>query len=196
MTTILTCTSGDNADLFPRVLELYVRPGAVVADVTYGKGVFWRNIPSGTYKLLATDLLQDKIDFTRLPYGDESLDAEVMDPPYMNGGSGAKESLNKCYKNPGFNSYEAVYRLYMRGVLEAHRVLKKKAVLIIKCQPCVADHVQKPIHAHLIAGLPPLGFRFDDEFVLHSDAKPIMRHGTQQHARKNHSYFLVFTKVR
>lgn len=193
---VLTCVSGDNGDLFPSILALYVKPRSRIADVTYGRGVFWRKVPEGVYQLTASDL-STGIDFTALPYADASYDALVIDPPYMNGGADPQQSLNDCYKNPGANSYEAVYRLYIRGILEAHRVLRKGAVLIVKCQPCVADHVQKPIHSHLIAGLPPMGFRFDDEFVLHADAQPLMRHGsTQQHARKNHSYFLVFTKVR
>ena len=193
--TVLTCVAGSNADLFPYVLSLYVSPGASVIDVTYGKGVFWKRVPDQKYNLTAADI-QRGIDFTALPYADEEFDAVVFDPPYMNGGSGVKESLNDCYKNSGVGSYEAVYRLYIKGILEAHRVLKKKGVLIIKCQACVADHVQKPIHVHLISGLPPFGFRFEDEFILHASAKPIMRHTTQKHARKNHSYFLVFTKTR
>lgn len=174
---------------------MYVKPGSAIADVTYGKGVFWRKVTPGRYLLTSSDL-QDGVDFTALPYPDEAYDALVIDPPYMNGGAGVKESLNKCYKNPGYNSYEAVYRLYLRGILEAHRVLRKKGVLVVKCQPCVADHVQKPIHVHLITQLPTLGFRFEDEFILHAHAKPMMRHTAQQHARKNHSYFLVFSKVR
>lgn len=34
----------------------YVKPGSVVADVTYGKGVFWRHIPEDQYALMATDI--------------------------------------------------------------------------------------------------------------------------------------------
>ena len=33
-----------------------MKPGSVVADVTYGKGVFWRNIPLGHYELWSTDI--------------------------------------------------------------------------------------------------------------------------------------------
>ena len=29
-----------NADVFPQILNLHVPPGAIVADVTWGKGVF------------------------------------------------------------------------------------------------------------------------------------------------------------
>ena len=32
----------NNEDLFPMILSLYVPIGSHVADVTYGKGVFWK----------------------------------------------------------------------------------------------------------------------------------------------------------
>ena len=37
---ILSAYTGGNAEVFPRILELHVARGSVVADVTYGKGVF------------------------------------------------------------------------------------------------------------------------------------------------------------
>ena len=36
----------NNADVFPHILNLYVPAGSTVADVTFGKGVFWRNVPT------------------------------------------------------------------------------------------------------------------------------------------------------
>jgi hypothetical protein len=64
---------GTNDEVFPFVLSLYVEPGSTVADVTYGKGVFWRNVPPDAYKLLATDL-QSGVDCRSLPYQDGSID--------------------------------------------------------------------------------------------------------------------------
>ena len=48
---VLTAYSDGNDKLFPRILDLYVQPQSVVADVTFGKGVFWRNVPDGRYDL-------------------------------------------------------------------------------------------------------------------------------------------------
>ena len=44
---VLSATAGSNETLFPQVLDLYVAKGSAVADVTYGKGVFWRNNSAG-----------------------------------------------------------------------------------------------------------------------------------------------------
>ncbi len=52
----LTAHVAGNADVFPEILALHVADGATIADVTYGKGVFWRNVDASRYRLLATDL--------------------------------------------------------------------------------------------------------------------------------------------
>lgn len=197
---VLTCVEGNNADLFPVALGMYVSLGARVADVTYGRGVFWRNVPEGSYDLVASDL-QDGVDFTRLPYEANSFDAVVFDPPYMNGGGNVKESVERCYKTSGADNggnmcHENVVALYLAGILEARRVLRRKGVLFIKCQPAVADHQQKMTHVQLMTVLPMIGFRIEDEFILKQTVTPLMRHATQQHARKNHSYLLVARFVR
>src|SRR4051812_11788815 len=187
---VLTCIEGSNADLFPIALRMYVKPGAKIADVTYGKGVFWRNIRVDDYQLSPSDITTG-IDLRNLPYNDNSFDAVVLDPPYMNGGTGVKDSINKCYNNSGNMCHENVIALYLAGILEARRVLVRNGILFIKCQPAVADHKQKLTHVQLMTVLPMIGFLVEDEFILHQTSVPLMRHKKQQHARKNHSYLLV-----
>ena len=41
----------DNAEVFAAVAGLHLPEGALVADPTYGKGVFWKNVPHGRYRL-------------------------------------------------------------------------------------------------------------------------------------------------
>src|SRR5262245_27833402 len=79
---VLSAHVGSNADIFPQILALHVPEGARVADVTYGNGVFWRNVDLSKYELLATDI-SSGVDCRALPYEDNSLDAVVLDPPYM-----------------------------------------------------------------------------------------------------------------
>ena len=47
---------GNNAELFPQILNLYVQPNSSIADVTYGKGVFWKNIDTSQYKFFPSDI--------------------------------------------------------------------------------------------------------------------------------------------
>lgn len=201
---------GINTDLFPQILALHVPPGAVVADVTYGKGIFWKKVPRGLYKLKATDI-GTGADCRDLPYPDGSIDCVVLDPPYMEGlhrqttshmaGWGSHVAFRNAYSNgkPQENSlkwHAAVTDLYFRAGEEARRVLRDNGVFIVKCQDEVSANRQYLTHVELINRYESIGFYTKDLFVLVRNNKPgVSRLKKQVHARKNHSYFLIFVKV-
>jgi hypothetical protein len=78
----LTATWGTNADAFPKILKVYARPGDTIADVTYGRGVFWRKVDKSLYNVLESDLVFNGIDFTNLPYEESSIDMLVRSAVY------------------------------------------------------------------------------------------------------------------
>ena len=206
---VLSAHMGGNAELFPRILELHVPEGAVVADVTYGTGVFWRNVPPGRFVLHATDISMG-VDCRSLPYADTSIDCVVLDPPYMEGlfrktvgnlaGSGTHASFREKYSNgepteAGPKWHQAVLDLYIRACNEAHRVLRREGVLIVKCQDEVSANRQNLTHVEIINHCEKKGFYTKDLFVVVRPNRPgVSRIKRQVHARKNHSYFLVFVK--
>lgn len=201
---------GDNSELFPAILSLHVPRGSTVADLTYGRGVFWRRVPSDDYRLLKSDLKLGQC-WTRLPYGDLEIDAVVFDPPYMEGlyrkaaselaGSGTHRAFQHAYSNgktteSGQRKYhDAVLEAYLSVLPEVGRVLKDGGKFIVKCQDEVSANRQKLTHVELIWAYESRGFYCKDMFVLvRRNAPGISRLIKQEHARKNHSYFLVFEK--
>ncbi|MGH8646917.1 MAG: DNA methyltransferase [Gammaproteobacteria bacterium] len=193
---------GTNDEVFPFVLSLYVEPGSKVADVTYGKGVFWRRIPKDAYRVLPTDL-ESGVDCRTLPYKSNSIDCVVFDPPYMHtpGGTAHVDHQNYegYYKNNKANSekkyHDAVLDLYFTAAREAWRVLREGGTYIVKCQDEVCANQQRLTHVELINELKKYGFLTEDLFVVVRTGKPgVSRLLTQAHARKNHSYFMVFLK--
>jgi len=189
MFPILTSITGNNADLLPLCLELYADKGMTIADVTYGKGVFWKHIKEEDYSILKSDL-QTGINFKSLPYDDQSIDVLILDPPYMHGGATIKKSINDCYKNEN-TSHESVIRLYAGGILEAARVLKKKGKIFVKTQDEIESGKQRWSHIELMELLTMFGFVILDLFVLQQEAIPAMREKYQKTARKNHSYMII-----
>jgi hypothetical protein len=188
---VLTATIGTNANLMLHIFELYVPEGSRIADVTYGRGVFWQNIDRSKYEVLESDLMSG-VDFRHLPYEDRSIDCLLLDPPYMHGGLGVKESINSCYQNGSVTrGHKSIIRLYAEGILEAARVLRKKGILILKCQDETEGNKQRFSHMELKELLELFGFEILDLFVLVSQSMPIMRHKYQKSARKNHSYAIV-----
>jgi hypothetical protein len=186
---ILTGVVGNNADLLPKVFELYIPEGSVVADVTYGRGVFWRDIDQSKYRVLVSDILTG-VDFRCLGYIDESIDALILDPPYMHGGATVKESINECYRNQN-TSHESIIRLYAGGIIEAARVLRQGGKILVKCQDEIESGKQRLSHVEILQLLELFGFRVLDLFVLLQESIPAMRERYQKSARKNHSYLIV-----
>jgi hypothetical protein len=200
-----------NADIFPKILALHVPGGSVVADVTWGKGIFWKNVPEDKYVLKATDISAG-IDCRNLPYADGSIDCVVLDPPYMEGlfrrdadhlaGAGTYRAFRDTYSNGdstevGPKWHEAVSDLYFKAGREAYRVLRKDGVLIVKCQDEVSAGKQHLTHIEIVNEYESMGFYTKDLFVVvRTNSASISRLKKQVHARKNHSCFLVFVKAR
>jgi hypothetical protein len=96
------CQAG-NDEVFPNVLKLFLAEGSLVADVTYGRGVFWKNIPQGAYDVRATDL-RDGMDCRNLPYGDSTFDCVVFDPPYMHTPGGTAHQNHQHFEHYYYNN--------------------------------------------------------------------------------------------
>lgn len=214
---------GGNANVFEQILALHVPKGSLVADVTWGKGTFWKNTSPSDYRVLASDIsakmklgelplveIRDGVDCRDLPYDDESLDCVVLDPPYMEGlyrkdtshlaGSGTHSAFRRHYSDGtttkgGPKWHDAVVDLYMKAGVEAFRVLRHKGMLIVKCQDEVSANKQRLTHVEIITGFESLGFYTKDLFVVvRTNRAGLSRLKKQEHARKNHSYFLIFQK--
>ncbi len=202
---VFTAYQGTNDIIFPRVLSLYVPIGSTVADVTYGRGIFWKRVDKDKYRLLATDLKTDGIDCRSLPYADSTIDCVVFDPPYMHTPGGTAhinhQNYESYYRNnaarneSGQKYHEAVLDLYFKAAREAYRVLREGGTYIVKCGDEVCANQQRLTHVELINELSSSGFVIEDLFILVRNNHPgVSRVVKQVHARKNHSYFLVFWK--
>lgn len=202
---VMSSHVGINADVFPAILDLYVASGATVADVTYGSGAFWRRVDRPDITLLATDLA-DGVDCRALPYADFSIDAVILDPPYMHTpGQGAHDGhqnfetyyRNNATANSGDAKYhEAVLALYFAAGKEAVRVLRDGGIAVVKCQDEVCANRQRLTHVEIVNEFESYGLQTEDLFVVTRPTRPGMsRVVRQRHARKNHSYFLVFWKA-
>jgi hypothetical protein len=214
---IVSAHQARNEDVFPKVLDLHTESGSKVADVTYGKGVFWKNVPDTAYDLYGTDLDPEKspsgesVDCRDLPYEDNEFDVVVLDPPYaegffrrnkdmLAGGDGSHSNFRDHYSNgevvdtKGSKYHGAVIDLYCEAGVEAQRVLKDDGTLIVKTQDEVSANTQELTHVQIINFYEAkLGMYTKDLFVVvRSNTPAVSGVHNQVHARKNHSYFLVF----
>ena len=207
---VMSAYISGNADVFSQILDLHVPIGSKIADVTYGNGVFWKNVDISRYELIATDIANG-IDCRNLPYENDSFDVLVLDPPYMEGllrnnslhkaGTSTYSAFRDYYSNgdesnkDGPKWHKAVTDLYYKAGIEGFRVLKNNGIMIVKCQDEVSANRQWLTHVEIINFYEQLGFYTKDLFVVvRKNKASIARLIKQKHARKNHSYFLVFVK--
>jgi hypothetical protein len=146
---------GTSDKLFPQILQLHVPLGSTIADVTFGRGVFWKKVDPSAYRLLATDLKTDT-DCRHLPYRDGELDAVVLDPPFFTrrGKSRRHGDFDARYSSIANSNehrwHDAILALYLEAGQEAARVLRPDGILIVKCQDEVCSHRQRFTHLEVI----------------------------------------------
>lgn len=201
----LTSWADNNPDAFANLLRLYTRPGMTIADVTYGKGVFWKNVDRSLYDLHLTDLVTDGVDCRALPYSNDSLDALVFDPPYryVEKKSTAAHT-DQQYQlistlrdtaapetRPGI---DGVLDLYRDGITEAARVVRKGGYVFVKCQDTAGDGRQRWVHVDVMGYCEDVGLTPVDLAVVVTHRPPPTRWKIQRSLKKAHSYFIVARK--
>lgn len=196
---VLTCCQGTNADLIASVARLYLKKGARIADLTYGRGVFWQQVDLSNYNFCKSDKLtcpSTPYDFGNLPYDSESFDAVVFDPPYAHHAGNMR--VESCYQNATTtyqHNHRDIIEGYRRGMKEAARILKPGGTAWVKCQDEIEAGKQRRSSIELFQIAQELGLLDQDLFVLMQETSPAIRHRDQHHARKNHSYLWVFRKL-
>lgn len=223
---IVSAYQQTNDQVFPHILSIYIPQGSSIADVTFGRGVFWRKVDTSKYIFFPSDIktkglpkgCKGGIDSRKLPYGNASFDAIVFDPPYMHTPGGTAhnghQNFEKYYANNEDQNqdivkaiwketngnppkyHEAVLDLYFRSAKEAFRVLRKNGIYVVKCQDEVCANKQRLTHIEITIELEKIGFIVEDLFVVMRNGKPGVSRlkNKQYHARKNHSYFMVYRK--
>jgi hypothetical protein len=179
---------------------LYIHPGNIVADVTYGLGAFWRKTDASKFKLLASDLIPrvdgvQQLDFRKLPYGANSIDVVVLDPAYIhNTGTHLMDDLYQNGATTPNATHADIIKLYRKGMIEAFRVLKAGGQMWIKIKDEIESGKQCFSHLEICDIAKIIGMSRKDMFVLVT-SPPANRWGAQIHARKNHSFLLIFEKT-
>ena len=101
-----------------------------VADVTYGHGVFWKQIDTSKFDFfpLDRDAGKKKIDFRKLPYADDFLDVGVFDP---HGSAFVVGPIaSDAYRAIAWPVDGAI----PAGMTELHRALRPRGVMLVRCQ--------------------------------------------------------------
>jgi len=185
-------------DILKAIRTLYC-PEGFECDITYGNGGFWKTIEKPKFCFDITPLQEGVVQSssTSLPLGGDSLNNLVFDPPFLtyvkNGRAHKEGKVAMTARFGGYYTYNELEEHYLNTIHEAHRVLKKKGIMVFKCQDIIHNHQMHCTHANVINMAESIGFWLKDLFILCAKHRmPGPQKGTQRHARIFHSYFLVF----
>jgi len=198
---IIKSISYDQNEILQWIIKLYC-PEGFELDPTYSKGNFYKKIKPPKYKF---DLYNQEYGARRasavsLPFQDNFINNIVFDPPFViSYGPSLKKRMKKsnviANRFGYFKSPKQLWQFYEDSIKEAYRILKENGVYIFKCQDTVSSGKQYISHLEIMSMAVKQGFYLKDVFILLAKSRVISgKHKNQQHARKFHSYFLVFIK--
>jgi len=194
---VIRTTSFSQEEIIDSIVSLYL-PDGIELDPTYSKGMFYR---SGKHEpMRKSDLFPQvkgclKANANNLPYADESISSIMFDPPFIVGHTREKPTGIMGNRFHGFGTIAELWTWYDSCLREFSRILKPRGVLIFKCQDTVNAGKQRWSHVFIMNKAEDRGFTCEDLFVLLAKSRIVgHNHGVQRHARKFHSYFLVFVK--
>jgi hypothetical protein len=193
-----------NFEAIKNIMELYGIERFDL-DCTYSKGAFWKDLPSPVNKsdIYPSNDTVVEASSENLPFGDSSMKSIMYDPPFVIAGSsykGNKEGSSIIAKRfEGYTNYRELTENYYNTLKELYRVCEKGGFVVMKCQDTVSGGKNHFTHCLIMNMAMQIGFYPRDMFVLTSNVR-INSFGTkwtkQEHARKYHSYFWVFEKVK
>lgn len=192
--------SFDEQEIIRNILELHIK-GSIELDPTYSKGNFYKKgLLQPIYKFDISPQTEDtiKADCRKLPIESDSINCIMFDPPFLatTGQSLLKKEGNIINKRFGvYRTEKELFDFYVESLKEFYRVLKSNKFLIFKCQDKVSSGKQYWSHVFIINEAEKIGFYCKDLFIYAVNNRIVANwQKNQQHARKYHSYFLVFQK--
>ena len=196
--TVISTLSFDQVEIMENIMTLHC-PNGFELDPTYSKGVFYKcgRIPQPKHKFDLFPKTEDtkKASAEKLPLWNCEVSSIMFDPPFVAGHTKDKPTGLIGERFHGFPYVSDLWKWYELCLKEFYRVLKKGGKLVFKCQDTVSSGKQWFSHVHIINEAEKLGFYTKDLFILQAKSRMIgHNHGNQIHARKFHSYFIVFEK--
>lgn len=199
--TVIKSIYFNQDELLRSIIKLYC-PDGFDLDPTYSTGGFYKNIKQPNYKF---DILPRrdgvvKADVMHLPIKDRSIKSIIFDPPFLacTGPSLSSKGRKNNIITKRFGRYESMeslWSMYYCAIHEFYRVLVDNGILVFKIQDSISSGKQYLSHYEVITQALENGFYSKDLFVLLAKNRILSgKHSNQKHARKFHSYFLVFEK--
>jgi len=193
-----------NFEVITNIMELYGIEQFDL-DCTYSKGAFWKNLPQPKLKSDIYPVNDTVINASseNLPFDGDSMSSIMYDPPFVVVGKTYRDNKDGssiiAKRFEGYETFNHLKSNYYNSLEELYRVCKKGGYVVMKCQDTVSGGKNHFSHVMIMNMAMEIGFYPKDLFILIAKHR-INSFGSkwtkQEHARKHHSYYWVFEKVK
>lgn len=196
---LISTVSDNQHEILNNILRLHVKRKQIDCDLTYSIGCFYKHLPQPVFKYDKYPQTEDSLPLeTALDLEANTLHSIVIDLPFIIRNNKGGKSINTCKIANRFNSFNSAKELYDANdyILSlAFDKLERGGILIVKTMDVIFAGKQHWVANYVINKATDLGFEMIDLFILIANKKLLRSDGCiQHHARKFHSYFLVFKK--
>lgn len=178
------------------IYDLYL-PNGLDVDCTYSTGNFYKVIPGPKLKFdiepQGPGVVQ--AEASNLPLANKSTGSVMFDPPFIASWNVSSKDYVMASRFSRIKGMDNLRKMYGESIKEFGRIIKSQGILIVKCQDTMYAGHQYFNHIYIHDEAKKHGFDAVDLFVLLARVR-FKGSGEQRSARKFHSYFWVFKKVR
>jgi hypothetical protein len=206
-----------NAEMIEDVVRLgYIRPHDQLVDLTWGRGVWWKNYHHDPERfwMIAND---PKVvpppeaghvfrhhDFHAAPFDGGFADVVAYDPPYVSKGGRSTSTIPDFNDRYGLSEAESsprsLHEYNLGGLREAVRISRPGGIILVKCMDYISSGDLQMATIWMHDDARAMKLKVVDRLIHVGDAGPQPKtnlDGTtrrQVHARSNHSTLWVFAK--
>jgi len=196
---VIRSTSYDQDEILRDILFLHGKGKQIDCDPCYSIGNFYKknNITLPKYKFDKYPQSKDVVEANcyDLPLLDGSCEIINFDPPFLVTGTTEdyieNDVMSKRFSS--FKNFNSLKFVYYESLREFYRILKQDGIVIFKCQDVLNSNKNYFTHCVVMNFALQIGFYPKDLFLLLANSRKI-GFGKQQHARKFHCYYWVFSK--
>lgn len=192
---VIRSVATNQNDILRNILTLYIKDNTFECDLTYSTGIFYQRLKQPKYKFDKFPLSADVTPLEHaysLPNG--IMNSVVFDLPFI-----VRPSSNKALmvdkRFTAFHSIDELIDTNREMLRLSYQLLKKGGYLVIKTQD--TNYTGRQIWTSFMVQqfASEIGFSLEDVFILLANHAIVGKTLIQQrHARKYHSYFMVFRK--
>ena len=185
-------------DIIRWIIKLHLGGLSIECDPCFGNGNFYKpddiNAPYYCSDISPSETTKwvSERDCCNLTFSNNAIHSIMFDPPFLQ--TTGKGSIIKD-RFGSYPSMKELWEFYAKALWEFGRVLRPNGVLIVKMQNTVMSGKQWWSVNYIKNLASEYGFDLIDEFILLAKHRmPQHNLKQQRHARKYHSFFLVFRK--